>query len=50
MKIAFVLIDGVRIPDCAGVYDPLTRPKTLGLLQDPDNQFYSPADGPAPTG
>ncbi|GEM_PF-6127275 len=48
MKIALVLIDGVRIPDCAEAYDPLTRPKTMGLLQDLDNPYYFPADRPAP--
>jgi hypothetical protein len=34
MKTTFILIDGVRIPDCAGAYDP----------------YYFPANEPAPTG
>jgi hypothetical protein len=49
MKIVLVLIDGVTFPDVAGAYDPLTRLNTMGLLQDPDDPYYAPADGPAPT-
>lgn len=34
MKIAFVLYDGVTLLDFAGVYDPLTRLKTMGFVPD----------------
>jgi len=32
MKIAFVIYDGMTLLDFAGVYDPLTRLKTMGFL------------------
>ncbi|MEN6609499.1 MAG: DJ-1/PfpI family protein [Methanoregulaceae archaeon] len=34
MKIAFVMYDGLTLLDFAGVYDPLTRLKTMGFLPD----------------
>jgi len=34
MKIAFVLYDGVTTLDFAGMYDPVTRLKTMGFLPD----------------
>ena len=34
MKIAFVLYDGVTTLDFAGVYDPITRLKTMGFVPD----------------
>ncbi|OPX64548.1 DJ-1/PfpI family protein [Methanoregula sp. PtaB.Bin085] len=32
MKIAFVIYDGITLLDFAGVFDPLTRLKTMGFL------------------
>lgn len=34
MEIAFIIYDGLTLLDFAGVYDPLTRLKTMGFLQD----------------
>ena len=34
MKIAFVIYDGMTLLDFAGVYDPLTRLKTMGFLDN----------------
>jgi transcriptional regulator GlxA family with amidase domain len=34
MKIAFVIYDGMTLLDFAGVYDPLTRLKTMHFLDD----------------
>lgn len=34
MKIAFVIYDGITLLDFAGVYDPLTRLKTMHFLDD----------------
>jgi transcriptional regulator GlxA family with amidase domain len=34
MKIAFVVYDGMTLLDFAGVYDPLTRLKSMGFLPD----------------
>ncbi len=34
MKIAFVIYDGITLLDFAGVYDPLTRLKTMHFLED----------------
>jgi transcriptional regulator GlxA family with amidase domain len=34
MKIAFVIYDGLTLLDFAGVYDPLTRLKTMHFLED----------------
>jgi transcriptional regulator GlxA family with amidase domain len=34
MKIAFVLYDGITLLDFAGVYDPITRLKTMGFVKD----------------
>ena len=34
MKIAFILYDGVTTLDFAGMYDPVTRLKTMGFLPD----------------
>jgi transcriptional regulator GlxA family with amidase domain len=36
MKIAFVLYDGVTLLDFAGMYDPVTRLKTMGFVKDLD--------------
>lgn len=32
MKIAFVIYDGMTLLDFAGVYDPLTRLRSMGLI------------------
>ncbi|MDD1687600.1 DJ-1/PfpI family protein [Methanoregula sp.] len=34
MKIAFVIYDNLTLLDFAGVYDPLTRLKTMGFMDD----------------
>ena len=34
MKFAFILYDGVTLLDFAGVYDPVTRLKSMGFLAD----------------
>jgi transcriptional regulator GlxA family with amidase domain len=34
MKIAFVIYDGITLLDFAGIYDPLTRLKTMGFLDN----------------
>lgn len=34
MKIAFVIYDGLTLLDFAGVYDPVTRLRTMGFLPD----------------
>lgn len=34
MKIAFIVYDGITLLDLAGVYDPLTRLKTMGFVPD----------------
>lgn len=34
MKIAFIIYDGMTTLDFAGVYDPLTRLRTMGLMDD----------------
>lgn len=34
MKIAFILFNGVTLLDFAGVYDPVTRMKTMGFRSD----------------
>lgn len=34
MKIAFILYDGVTLLDFAGMYDPVTRLKTMGFIND----------------
>lgn len=34
MKIAFVIYDGLTLLDFAGVYDPVTRLKTMGFISD----------------
>ncbi|OPY36292.1 MAG: hypothetical protein A4E34_00314 [Methanoregula sp. PtaU1.Bin006] len=34
MKIAFVIYDGITLLDFAGVFDPITRLKTMGFRYD----------------
>jgi len=34
MKFAFVIYDGMTLLDFAGVYDPLTRLKTMHIIED----------------
>jgi len=34
MKIAFVIYNGMTLLDFAGVYDPVTRLKTMGFLDN----------------
>lgn len=34
MNIAFVVYDGMTVLDCVGVFDPVTRLKTMGYLDD----------------
>ncbi len=34
MKVAFVIFDGMTTLDFVGIYDPLTRLKTMGFIED----------------
>ena len=34
MKFAFIIYDGLTLLDFAGVYDPVTRLKSMGFVED----------------
>jgi len=42
MKVAFILYNGVTLLDFAGVYDPVTRIRTMGFLNDLEYQVCAP--------
>jgi cyclohexyl-isocyanide hydratase len=44
MKIAFVVYDGITLLDFAGVYDPVTRLKTMGFLDSLRWDVCAPAE------
>jgi cyclohexyl-isocyanide hydratase len=44
MKIAFVIYDGMTLLDFAGVYDPLTRLKTMNFLDDLEWDVCAPKE------
>ena len=44
MKIAFVIYDGMTTLDFAGIYDPLTRLRTMGFIPDLTWDICAPTD------
>jgi transcriptional regulator GlxA family with amidase domain len=44
MKVAFVIYDGMTALDFVGIYDPITRLKTMGFVPDLEWQICAPSE------